>query len=72
MIQQLEKLNYKITRIVNYWTGNILSTFFTEFVVDTFVSYTEGERRFFKGPQGTFLRSLNLWIKMLLCEKGTL
>ena len=41
----------------------------TEFAVDTSVSYSEAEQHFFKGPQGKYLRSLNTWIKMLLCEK---
>ena len=41
----------------------------TEFAVDTSVSYSEAERRFFKGPRGKYLKSLNTWIKMLLCKK---
>jgi len=41
----------------------------TEFTVDTSVSYNEAKCRFFKGPPGKYLKSLNTWIKMPLCEK---
>ena len=44
----------------------------TEFAVDTLKAYNEAERIFFKGYHGKYLNSLNLWIKMLLCEKGVL
>ena len=35
-------------------------------------AYNEAERQFFKGYQGKFLNFLNLWINMLLCDKGIL
>jgi len=41
----------------------------TEFTVDTSVSYSKEECHFFKGLRGKYLKSLNTWIKMLLCEK---
>lgn len=43
--------------------------FITEFLVDTTVSYSEAEQRFLKGSWGKYIKSLNTWIKMLLCEK---
>jgi len=40
-----------------------------EFAVDASVSYSEAEHQFFQGPRGKYLKSLNTWIKMLLCEQ---
>lgn len=39
----------------------------TKFMVDTLVSYSEAEHRFFKGSRGNYLKCLNAWIKMLMC-----
>ena len=50
----------------------MLSGFITEFTIDTVKAYSEVEQQFFKGYQGKFFNSLNLWIKMLLCDKGVL
>ena len=61
-----------ISHAIDYWIYSILEGYITEFNVDTINSYSAVEREFFKGPQGKFLISLNLWIKMLLCEKGVL
>ena len=44
----------------------------TEFTIDTLKEYSKVKRIFFKGYHGKYLNSLNLWIKMLLCEKGVL
>jgi len=44
----------------------------TEFAVDNSVSYSEAERRFFKGPRGEYIKSLNTWNKLLLCYVATL
>jgi hypothetical protein len=49
-----------------------MSGFIIEFSVDTVKAYNEAECQFFMGYQGKFLNSLNLWIKMLLCDKGIL
>ena len=51
---------------------SILEGYIIEFVVDTTKSYSEEEREFFNGPKGRFLLSLQLSIKMLICEKGIL
>ena len=54
------------------WLENILEGYITEFLVDIVKSYSDAERELFKGPRGRFLLSLQLWIKMLICEKGIL
>ena len=51
---------------------SILEGYITEVVVDTTKSYDEAEREFFNGPRGRFLLSLQLSIKMLVCEKDIL
>ena len=72
LVQQLEKSSNKIIHLVDHWIDSVLGGFVTEFAIDQFVSYSEVERRFFKGLRGKFLHSLKLWIKMILCEQGTL
>ena len=52
--------------------NSLLEGFVTEFAVDTLKAYSEAERYFFKGYHGKYLNSLNLWIKMWLCEQGIL
>ena len=44
----------------------------TEFVVDTITSYSEAERKFFRGSRGRYLPYLKTWIKMLVCKKRNL
>ena len=68
-MQRLEAFEDKITRVVDHWISPIIGGFVTEFAVDTLVSYNKVKRRFFKGLRGKYLKSLNTWIKMLLCEK---
>ena len=51
---------------------NILEGYITEFAVDSTKSYNKEEMEFFNGPRGRFLLSLQLSIKMLVCEKGIL
>lgn len=51
---------------------SIMGGFITEFTIDTSISYSEVERRFFKGPRGKYLKDLKTWIKMILCEKGVM
>ena len=54
---------------MDHCLDRIIVGFITEFERDTTVSYNEAERRFLKGPQGKYIKYLNTWIKMLLCEK---
>lgn len=72
VVQRLKNTNNVVSRAVDFWLTNLLSGFITEFTVDTVKTYSEAERQFFKGYRGKFLNSLNLWIKMLLCDKGVL
>ena len=70
LVQRLEEASEdKIACAANHWIDRIIGGFVTKFVVDTSISYIEAEHRFFKGPQGKYLKSLNTWIKILLCEK---
>jgi len=69
LVRRLEVSEDKISHIVHHWLDHIIRGFITEFVVDTLVSYSEVERCFLKGPLGKYVKSLNTWIKMLLCEK---
>ena len=65
LVRILEVSGDKIARAVDHWLDRIIGGFITEFVVDTTVSYSE----VLKGPRGRYIKSLNTWIKMLLCEK---
>ena len=71
-IQRLKKIEKSTSRAVNFWLNNLLEGFITEFAVDTLKDYSEAERVFFKGYHGKYPNSLNLCIKMLLCQKGVL
>ena len=68
----MRNLDNPITRAVDFWLASVLEGFITEFAVDQTKSFNEAERYFFKGYRGKYLRSLNLSIKMLLHEKGTM
>ena len=72
VIQRLKKIDNSISRVVDFWLNNLLEGIITEFTVDTLKAYNEAKRLFFKGYHGKYLNSLNLWIKMLLCEQGVL
>ena len=68
----MKNLDNPITRAVELWLVSVLEGFITEFAVDQRKSFSEAERYFFKGYRGKYLKSLNLSIKMLLHEKGTM
>ena len=72
IVQRLKNTNNVVSRAIDFWLTNLLSGFVTEFIVDTVKAYSKVEQQFFKGYRGKFLNSLNLWIKMLLCDKGVL
>jgi len=55
--------------IVDHWLDHIIGRFITHFVVDTSVNYSEAAQHFLKGPGGKYVKYLNNWIKMVLCEK---
>jgi len=68
-VRRLEVSEDNIACAVDNWLDQIIIGFITEFTVDTLVSYSEAECHFLKGPQGRYVKSLNTWIRMLLCEK---
>ena len=65
----LEASEDKITHVVDHWLDHIIGVFITEFAVDTSVSYSEAKQCFLQGPRGKYVKSLNTWLKILLCEK---
>ena len=72
LIQTVKNLNNPIMRAVDFWLASVLEGFVTEFAVDQTKSFSKDERYFFKGYHGKYLGSLNLSIKMLLHEQGTM
>ena len=71
-IKLLKNVNNAVSRAVGFWIARTLDSFVTEFTIDTSNSFSEAERKFFKGPRGKYLNSLSFKIKMLLAEKGIL
>jgi len=69
LVHRLEALEDKITRAMDHWLNWIIAGFITEFAIETTMSYNKEERCFLKGPRGKYIKSLNTWIKTLLCEK---
>ena len=65
-------MDNKALRAIEVWLDSILKGYIIKFAVDTNKSYNELEQEFFNGPRGRFLLSLQLSIKMLVCEKGIL
>ena len=72
VVQRLKNIDNVVSRVVDFWLTILFSGFITEFVVDIVKAYSQVECQFFKGYRGKFLNSLNLWIKILLCDKGIL
>ena len=72
LIQTVKNLDNLITRTIDFWLASVLEGFVTEFTVDQRKSFSEDEWYFFKGYRGKYLKYLNLSIKMLLYEKGTM
>ena len=72
LIQTVKNLDNPIMRTVDFWCASVLKGFVIEFAIEQRKSFNEDERYFFKGYHGKYLRSLNLSIKMLFHEKGTM
>lgn len=51
--------NNRISRVADFWIDSILGGFITEFMVYSIVSYSKAKWKFFEGPQGKYLRSMN-------------
>jgi hypothetical protein len=71
-IVQLQQVNNKFTRIVDFWLDNIFAGFITKFAVDTVKSYIAAEKEFLKGPRGRYIRSLYTSINILLYDNGVI
>jgi hypothetical protein len=71
-IVQLQQVDNKFMRAVDFWLDNIVAGFITEFAVDTAKSYSASEQDFLKGPRGRYIISLYTSIKMLLYNKGVM
>lgn len=69
LLHWLEAIEDKIVRVVDHWLDQVTGGFIIEFMIDTTISYSEAERWLLQGPWGRYIKSLNTWIKMLLCEK---
>jgi hypothetical protein len=65
-IAQLQQVNNKFTRVVDFWLDSIFAGFIIEFAVDTKNSYTVVEKDFIKGPRGRYIISLYTSINILL------
>ena len=72
LIHTMNSVDDPISQTIDFWLASLLEGFITEFVVDQRKSFSEAERYFFKGYCGKYLNSLNLFLKMLLHEKGVL
>ena len=68
----MQEFDNRESHAVKVWFDSILEGYITEFTIDTNKSYSEVERELFNRPRGRFLLSLQLSIKMLVCEKGIL
>ena len=68
----MKSINNAISQEIDFWLVSLLEGFVIEFAVDQRKSFSEAERYFFKGYHGKYLSSLNLFIKMLLHEKGVM
>ena len=60
---QLEMVNNKFTRLVDFQLDNITTGFITEFAVDTTKTYIVTEQDFLKGPRRMYIRSMYTSIK---------
>ena len=69
LLRRLEASKDKIVCAMDHWLNQIIGGFITEFAVNTTTNYSEVERRFIKGPRDKYIKFLNMWIKILLCEK---
>jgi len=69
LVHGLEASEDNIARAVDHWLDQVIGGFNSEFTIDTTVSYNEAKKWFLQALQGKYIKSLNTWIKMLLCEK---
>jgi hypothetical protein len=66
LVTQLNFVSNPTTRAIDFWLDSLLVGYVTYFAVDCIQSYNVAERDFFKGLHGSLMKSLNMWINMLL------
>jgi hypothetical protein len=71
-IMQLQQVNNKFTRTVDFWLDSIVAGFITEFAIDTAKSYNATDHDFLKGPRGRYIRSFYTSINILLYNNGVM
>jgi hypothetical protein len=71
-IEQLQQVNNKFTRAIDFWLDSIVVGFITEFAVDTTKLYIAMEQYFLRRPQGRYVKSLYTSINILLYNKGVM
>ena len=71
-ITQLQQVDNKFTRTVDFWLESILAGFITEFAVDIAKSYNTIDKDFLKGPRGRYIRYMYTSIKILLCNNDVM
>jgi hypothetical protein len=69
LVRQMNSVSNPTTRAIYFSLDNILGGYITEFAIYFTQLYSVVERDFFKGPCGSFMKSLGTWIKMLFCDK---
>jgi len=56
LVRRLEASEEKIMCTIDDWLNRIIGGFVTEFTVDTSISYSKAECRFFRGLRGKYLK----------------
>jgi hypothetical protein len=69
LVRQQNYVRNKNSRTIDLWLDNIFGGYITKFAVNCTHSYSVAERDLFKGLRRRFMKSLGMWIKMLLCDK---
>ena len=72
LIRESASVSNPISRAIDFWVDGILKGYITKFAVETITFYSEDERNVCQGPHGWYLLSINIWINMLVYEKGIL
>jgi hypothetical protein len=72
LVRQLNYVSINTSHAIAFGLDKILGGYITKVAVDCTQSYSVAERDFFEGPCRRFMKSLGMWIKMLLRDKYTM
>ena len=72
LIREVASVSNPISRDIDFWVDSIFQGYITEFAFETVTLYSEVEIIFFQGSRRRYLLTINIWIKMLIYEKGIL